>query len=190
MGATMHRRLALAALACCPAAPLRARDSAPPRPRQKVSAGQLFEALDARFPVRFGLEGLLAVEVSAPRLLLLPARNRIGATLAVQVEGLQLPAAAQGEMDLVFALRYEAADRTVRARDPRLLDLRWPGLAPDAAAAVRNLLPALARQLGEVVLHRFTPRELALPDTMGFEPDRLEVVDDGLIVFFGPKPPR
>jgi hypothetical protein len=93
-------------------------------------------------------------------------------------------------MDLVFRLRYEAADQTVRARDPQLLDLRWPGLQPETLPALQSLLPSLSRNLGEIVLHRFTSRELALPETMGFVPDRLEVVEDGVMIWFGPKQRR
>ena len=39
----------------------------------------------------------------------------------------------------------------------------------------------------DVVLHQVTDKELALPDTMGFEPGRIEVVDDGLVIWFQPK---
>jgi hypothetical protein len=189
MGATMRRRLALAALAalaCWPAGHVLAQEAAA-RPRQKVSAAALYEALSARFPVRFAIAGLLQAQVSAPRLLLLPARNLLGAALRAEFAGLQLAQAQAGEMDLVFALRYEARDRTLRAHDPRVLEVRWPGVPPQTAQALEGLLPALARQVGEVVLHRFSERELALPDTMGFEPQEIQVLDDGLLVLFGPK---
>jgi hypothetical protein len=49
-------------------------------------------------------------------------------------------------------------------------------------------MPALAQQVGEVVLHRFSSRELALADTMGFAPEEIRVLDDGLLILFGPKP--
>jgi hypothetical protein len=39
----------------------------------------------------------------------------------------------------------------------------------------------------ELVLHRFTARDLALPDTMGFEPSTLTVVADGVLVEFRQK---
>jgi hypothetical protein len=182
----MDRRLALFALACWPAAPLLAQEEAA-RPRQKVSAAALYDALSARFPVRFTLGGLLQGEISAPRLLLLPARNQLGAALRAEFSGLQLGQAQAGEMDLVFALRYEARDRTLRAHHPRILEVRWPGLPPETAQALQGMLPAMTRQLGDVVLHRFSERELALPDTMGFEPQEIQVRDDGLLVLFGPK---
>ena len=182
-----RRTFVLAALAC----PARAEDEAAALPRQKISAAQLYEALGARFPLRATAGGgLLALQLSAPRLLLRPARNELGATLRLQVDGLQAAQAQAGEMDLLFALRYEAADQTVRGHDPEIPELRWPGLPPQTLQALQAVLPALARQLGELVLHRFSARELALPDTMGFEPRDLRVADDGVEVVFGPKRTR
>lgn len=186
----MHRRLALiAAFAGWPAMRLLAGEPQP-RPRHKVSAATLFEALSRRFPLRMGVAGLLDVQVSAPRLLLLPARNRIGAALLAQLGGAQLPAGRAGEMDVVFALRYEPSDRTLRAHEAEVLDVRWPGLPPEGMQALRSVLPSMTRQLGEIVLHQLSPGDLALPDTMGFEPGDIEVADDGVVIFFRPKPAR
>lgn len=186
----MHRRLLIAAMACAPAARLFAQDS-PPLPHQKIPARELHDALSARFPVRFGIEGVFAVQVDAPRLLLLPARQQVGATLQVRLAGETMQRVEAGELDVVFALRYEASDRTLRAHDLQVLDLRWPGLPPETVQMLSALLPELAREaVGEIVLHRFTQRELALPDAMGFEPGRIEVIDDGLVLWFRPKPPR
>lgn len=183
----MHRRRILTALACCWASARLLANDEVPRPRHKISAGELYKALSSRFPIRLGLGGLLELQVSAPRLLLVPARNRLGATLLAQLGGLQVPRKQAGELDVVFALRYEPTDQTVRAHQAEILDMRWPGLPPDATQALQPLLPQLARQMGEVVLHKLTPRELALADTMGFEPQELQVADDGLVIHFGQK---
>lgn len=186
----MHRRLLICALACCPAARLLAQDDVQ-RPRQLVSAGQLHDALSARFPLRLGVPGLLELQVSAPQLLLLAARNKLGASLAVQAEGPGMPPLPPGELDVVFALRYEAADQSIRGHQPEILDVRLPGLPPEFAQVLRKTLPEMAREaMGEVLLHKFSPRELALPDTMGFEPGTLTVVERGLLVEFAPKARR
>lgn len=186
----MDRRLIITALAAWPAARLLGQEQAA-RPRHKISAGELHDALSAWFPVRFALGGLLELQVSAPRLLLLPSRQRLGATLVIQAGGVQLRPVPAGELDVVFALRYAPVDQTLRAYQLDVLDLRWPGLPSDMLALLRSVLPALAREaVGEVVLHRFTPRELAVADTMGFEPGEIEVVEDGLVILFKPKPLR
>jgi hypothetical protein len=186
----MERRSLLAALACCPVLPLLAQDDVS-QPRYKISAGQLHASLSQRFPVRFGVPPLLQVQVSAPRLHLLPSRNLLGAALATQASGLQLQNLPEGEVDVVFALRYEARDQTVRAHEMEVLDVRWPGLPREAFDVLQRVLPTMAREgVGEVVLHKFSRRELALADTMGFEPEKMTVVDDGLLIVFGPKKQR
>jgi hypothetical protein len=183
----MHRRLLITALACGLAAAVLAQ----PRPRHKISAAQLHEAMGRRFPVRTSLAGLLDLEVSAPRLLLLPGRQKVGATLVLEAGGRRVQPPRTGEMDVAFALRYEASDRTLRAHQLEILDVRWPGLPSDTAQALQALLPALAREaVGEFILHQFSPRELGLADTMGFEPETIVVVDDGLVVVFGVKQAR
>ncbi|MGZ5772989.1 DUF1439 domain-containing protein [Ramlibacter sp.] len=182
----MDRRSLIAALACWPAVPLLAQDDQ--RPRFKLSAAQLYEALSASFPTRFGIPGLAQLEVSAPELLMLPTRNKLGASLHAQALGSRFAGVQPGLVDLVFALRYEGEDRTIRAHDPEILQLRWPGLAAEARQALQAILPGMARDLAaELVLHRFTSAELAVPDTMGFEPDTLTVAQDGVLVEFREK---
>jgi hypothetical protein len=187
--AAMDRRLVIVALACWPLPPLFAQ-GAEPRPRHKISAAQLYDALSRRFPLRFRLGRMLELEVSAPRLLLLPARNKIGAGLSAYASGAQFQQGEPGELDLVFAVRYEASDQTVRGHTPEVVDLRWRGLPPEGREVVQGLVAAMARDVGEVVLHKFSARELALPDTMGFEPQELQVLDDGVLILFGPKARR
>jgi hypothetical protein len=183
----MDRRLTIVALACWPTARLFAQDERP-RPRYKISAEELHKAMSQRFPVRLGVPGVIELEISAPRLHLLPARNQLGAGLVAQASGSQLRQVPPGEVDIVFTLRYEASDQTVRAHRLQVLDLRWPELPRENLATLKSLLPLMTRDaVGEVVLHRFSQRELALADTMGYEPAKLEVVHDGLVIVFGPK---
>jgi hypothetical protein len=185
----MNRRLMIGALACCFAGRALPQDEGT-RPQRKIPARQLHEALSARFPLRLGVAGLLDVRVSAPRLLLLPARNKIGATLAAEVGG-QSQLVQAGEIDLVFALRYAAAERALRAHQLEILEVRWPGMPPESARTLRRVLPSMARDaVGEFIVHRFSERELALPDAMGLEPESITVVHDGVVVAFGPKAPR
>jgi len=182
----MDRRLLITALACWPPARLLAQGDE--RPRYKVSAAQLYEALSARFPVSFGIPGLLQLQVGAVELLMLPARNKLGAALRVEASGPGVDRMEQGMLDLVFALRYEGGDQSIRAHEPEIIDIRLPGLPAESLQTLQMILPGMAREIAaELVLHRFTSGELALPDTMGFEPGTLTVVEDGVLVVFRPK---
>lgn len=183
----MLRRLLLTALACWPVQHVLAQE-ATRGPRHQISAGSLHAMLARRFPLRLGMGAWIELVVSAPQLHLRPSRNQLGATLHAQLGGLQVPQRQEGEVDVVFALRYEAADRSVRAHRMEILALRSPHLPPEQAQLMQQWLPLLARDAtGEVVLHRFTPAELALADTMGFEPATIEVLHDGLAIQFAPK---
>lgn len=181
-----RRALLVAGLAAWPVRPLLAAGE-DARPRHKISAATLFDALSERFPMRAGFGPLLQLRVDAQQLLLQPARNRLGASLSGKLDGLQAGAAKRGEVDLVFALRYEPSDRTLRAHQAEVLDVRWPGLPQESLQPLRSLLREMAQHVGEVVLHKLEPGDLALADTMGLEPQELQVVDDGLMVFFAAK---
>jgi hypothetical protein len=183
----MRRSLLVIALAAWPAARLFAQPQAK-RPRLKIPASKLLEGLSARFPLRFAVQGFMGLEVSAPALLLLTKRNTLGATLQLAAAGPALRERVSGEVDVLFGLRYEPSDRTVRTRDPEVHGLRARGVSPQTAGAIENVARALLSGMpAEVILHRFTVSELALPDTMGFEPGNLTILEDGLDIEFVPK---
>jgi hypothetical protein len=88
-----------------------------------------------------------------------------------------------------FGLRYEAADRTVRAHQLRLVRLQFPTLQPGVVTMLASYGTALAEQsLLEVVLHTLRPQDLALPNGLGMQPGSITVTNDGLTIGFVPKP--
>jgi hypothetical protein len=181
----MHRRLLVAALGCWPAARVLAGDEAA-QPHQKISARALSQALAARFPLRFALADLLDVQVDAPRLQLLAARQRLAATVPARVRDMSSQRVDPWEVDLQFAVRYEPGDRTLRAHQIDIVGLRSPALAPQAGQQWQALLASVVRgAVDDIVLHRFTRDELALPDSLGVQPRRITVEDDALVIWFG-----
>lgn len=161
------------------------------RPHHKISAAQLELAVSQRFPLRYALGGLAEVTVAKPNLRLLPEQNRLAAQVAVDAAGPALRRSHTGSFDIAFGLRYEPADRTVRAHQLQVLAVRWPGASPRAGEMLEGSLPAVAQEaLGDIVVHQLQPRDLALADTMGLEPDTLTVTREGVTVHFAPKRPR
>lgn len=159
-------------------------------PAYRVSLQQLEQALQERFPLRHPVAGLFDVVLAVPRLRLLPEANRVASELPVQVAGPALRRSYSGELGLDFGLRYEAADRTLRAHDVRVQSLQVPGLTGQAAALLQQAASDLAAQaLLEVVLHRLQPRDLALTDAMGLQPGAITVTRTGLVIGFVNKPP-
>ena len=191
----MRRRLFLPIPLCLPLArlawaqPAEPEDEAQTQPHYKVSAAALQAGVGQRFPLRYPVPGLLNLDVQVPQLRLLPAQNRLRAEMVVDAAGPALQRSHQGTLDVEFALRYEAADRTVRAHQLRLKRLQFPTLPPTAMALLNVYGPALAeRTLLEVVVHRMRAQDLALPEGLGLQPGSITVNSEGLTVSFVPKP--
>lgn len=158
------------------------------QPRYTVSADQLRQALARRFPLRYAVAGLFELEILAPLLRLMPEQNRVGAELPLQAAGPALRRTHGGDVDLDFALRYEPGDRSIRAHAVRVNAVRLPSLPRDAAALIDAYARASAqRAMLEIVLHTLRPQDLALADTMGFEPGEITVSADGLVIGFVPQ---
>ncbi|MEP6772466.1 MAG: DUF1439 domain-containing protein [Polaromonas sp.] len=159
------------------------------QPSYTVTTAQLQEAIAKRFPMRKRANGLVDLQVEVPQLRMLPEKNRLGATMAVEAAGPALGRAYPGTFDLDFALRYEPSDMTVRAHALRVNTLQFDGLAPQASMLLSGYGPQLAEQaLQGAVLHTFKPQELALPDSMGVQPGSITVTERGLVIGFINKP--
>lgn len=162
----------------------------PALPQYTVSNEQLRRTLAQRFPLRYPVPGVLNLELQLARLQLLPAQNRVAAQMAVDAAGPALQRSHQGSFEASFALRYEASDRTLRAHQLRVTRLQFPTLQPGVVDLLNTYAPALAQQsLLEVVVHQLRPQDLALADTMGFQPGNITVTEAGLLIGFVPKPP-
>jgi hypothetical protein len=158
------------------------------QPSYRISLAQLQRVMQQRFPRRYPVRGVIDLDIEVPQLRLLPATNRIGALVAMRASGPMLQRARAGNIDLDFALRYEAADRTIRATEISVNSVQVEGLRPDAAQLVDAYVRASASEsLLEVVVHQLNPKDLALADTMGLEPGEITVAEDGLVVGFVPK---
>jgi len=158
-------------------------------PGYTVSLEQLQEAVAQRFPLRYPMAGLVDVDVQTPRLSLLHESNRLGAAFPLSAAGPALRRSHGGTLEVEFALRYEASDRSLRAHQLRLVRLDFPSLRPEVVALLNGYGPGLAEQsLREVVLHRLRPQDLGLLDGMGLQPGAITVTPRGLSIAFVNKP--
>lgn len=187
----MQRRLVLirtAHSALAGSALLRLAD-ARAQPGYTVTEAQLQQAVGKRFPRRYAVGGFLDIDAQAPRLTLLPQRNRLGVQMQVQAAGPGLPRAYKGLFDLDFALRYQPNDRTVRADQLHVNALQFDNVPAQTSALLSMVGPQLAEQsLQGVVLHQLKPEDLALPDGMGLQPETITVTATGLVIAFVAKP--
>ena len=154
-----------------------------------VPLDKIQQKIDARFPRRFPLAGLLELNLQAPRLRTLPEQGRINAVMLLDASGSLLRQSYNGRLDLDFALRYEPVDQTVRAHDVRVQSLQIDGLPAQTAQLLAGLGPRLAEQaLRDVVLYQLQPKDLARAEQLGVMPGRIIVTAQGLEVEVVPRP--
>ena len=158
-------------------------------PSYTVPLAQLQEMVATKFPRSVPVQGLFDLKLQAPQLRLLPAVNRLGATMAVDAAGPALRRSHGGTFDVEFALRYEVSDRTLRAHQIKLGRLDFPTLKPAVTDLLNAYGPVLAEQsLREVTLHQLRPQGTAVFDGLGLQPGPITVTAKGLEVAFVRKP--
>lgn len=151
--------------------------------RVPVPLNVLQAEVGQRFPLRYPVAGLVNLDLGAPQLGLLPAENRLRAHMPVSASGPALANAQQGSFTVDFALRYEHADRSLRAHQLKVYRFRFPGLQAQAVDLLNTYAPALAEQsLQEVVLYQLPQKEAAMADMLGLRPSRITVTHEGLLV--------
>jgi hypothetical protein len=185
----MHRRFFLNAAHCLAmgavAAALLGCSAVTAQPRFTVAKDQLQEVVAKRFPMRYPVAGLLDLAVQAPEILLLPEKNRLGATMQVEASGTALNRKQAGTFEVEFALRYEVSDRTLRATALRFKRLTFPGLRPEASEMLNLYGQALSEKaLLEVALHQLRPQDLSMADALGMQPGSITVTEQGLVFDF------
>jgi len=152
-------------------------------PRFTVPLDLLQSEVAKRYPMRYPVAGLVNLDLSAPRLSLLPEQNRLRAVMPVTAAGTAFPRAQQGSFTVDFALRYEHSDRSLRAHQLKVYRFRFPDLPTEAVDMLNAYAPPLAEQsLREVVLYQLQPRETAMADLLGLQPGRITVTAQGLLV--------
>lgn len=143
-----------------------------------LSEAEIARRIAQRFPYDQRVFELLDVRVDAPRVRLLPQRNRVSTELDIQASERLFGRSLRGALALDAALRYDEQDQTVKLADVRVERLDIEGLAQPLAA---RLAPLLAEQLlKDLVVHRFKPEDLQTAGRLGLKPGRVAVTERGL----------
>ena len=132
---------------------------------QVITLGQaeLDKLLARKFPMTRRVLELLDVTLSAPRLQLLPERNRIAVLLDLASRERLSGLAGRARLDFDSALRYEPRDATLRLTQVRVQQLSLDGGGPPGPAATTpagpgaaSLLARLGQSLVETALEDLT----------------------------------
>ncbi|MEO8249901.1 MAG: DUF1439 domain-containing protein [Burkholderiales bacterium] len=156
-----------------------------------ITLTQLTMQVAKRFPYTQQVAGdLVQLQLSNPRLKLLPDANRVATNLDLKLVAQVLGAGTVGALGIDYGLRYEPADRTIRMTNAKVRSVRLDGVPAQYQSWLDRNAPRLAENLLEgYVLHQVGERELAMVAAMGYEPGSFKVTADGLKVTMNPKQP-
>lgn len=157
-------------------------------PRQvTLSESELQRAAERRFPVERRYLEVFDVTLARPRLALSAADNRVASTFDVAVRERLLGARWTGTMVLKSALRYEAADHTVRLQAVRVDDFVLDGSG--GVAPVERLGALVAeRLLEDAVVYTLPAERVAQLQRAGLRPAGVAVTAAGVEIRFADLP--
>jgi len=149
-----------------------------------LSEAEIARRIEQRFPYDKRLLDILDVRVDAPRVRLLPQRNRVATELDIQASERLFGRSLHGTLALDYALRYDERDQSVKLADVRVERLDIEGLAQPLAA---RLAPLLAEPLlKDLPLHRFKPEDLQTAARLGLRPGTVTVTERGVEITLEP----
>lgn len=165
----------------------------PPPPKTiSVSEARLAQMISAQFPFSSEMLEVLDVVVSAPRISLDPANNRINTSLDVNVAGNSLlglftDKRYKGVLDMSYGLRFEPRDATVRLTDVRVNRLDVDGAPSAMRRPIEKLGAPLAQKLlKDYVLYKVRPEDLQAAQGWGYKPGAFRVEPTGLSITLDP----
>jgi hypothetical protein len=157
---------------------------------------ELQKIVEQAFPIDRRLLEALDVSVTAPRVRLLPERNRLATRLDIETRDRLFGGQWRGRLALDSALRYEPSDRSVRLVQVRVSEFLLDGAAGGAGGAggntgrrlqVDRLGAVLAeRVLEDLPIYRLTPEREARLIGSGLTPGAITVTSRGVEITFEP----
>ena len=155
-----------------------------------ISQAKLQQAIGQRFPYRQSLGDLLELQLLAPRLSLLPDRNRIATVLDLTLSGQLLSDVYSGSIVMDYGVRFEPSDNTIRMTHVQVTRLNLDGIPLPYQGLVQRYAPRVAEQLfDDFPLHRISAKDMARANGLGYELGEFKVTPEGLKVTLNPKPP-
>lgn len=158
-------------------------------PRSVVfSQAELQQMLDRKFPLERRLLEVMEVQVSQPRLTLLPERDRVALELQADATDRLFASAFHGRLALESALRLDPQDGSIRLTQVRVTSftLEKDGVAP--RLPLQRLGAVLAEKvLEDTVIHQLRPEQRERLTRAGYQPGRIEVTPAGILITVVPR---
>lgn len=150
-----------------------------------LHADDIQALLQKSFPRERRLLDAVDVSIAAPRTRLLPDSNRIGAVLDVQARERIFGGSWSGRLDFDAALRWDAAEQSVRLTQVRVQDLMLTSAGNATRSSTERLGAAVAeRMLEDLSLYRLKPERAAQLQQKGYAPSAVTVTSRGVEITF------
>lgn len=153
-----------------------------------LSAQEIERLIERSFPLDRNVSDLFDATVQAPKLTLLPDRNRLAATIDVAVRQRLLGLRWNGRIGFDSALRWEPTDQSLRLSQVRVQDVAFDTASGATRSTAERLAAALAeRVLEDMVLYRLSAERAAdLSQRYGRTPSAVTVTSRGVEITFAP----
>lgn len=155
----------------------------------EISREELLAKLSKQFPTTKRVMNVLDVSATAPRLTLLPERNRVAAAIDLQATNVLLGQAYEGRIALSFGLRYEPKDLSIRLAEVKVVTVQVEGLPEVLQRQLTSLGAWVAEErLQDFPVYRFHPDDLRSADRLGYVVGGIQVTSTGLAISVVPRP--
>jgi hypothetical protein len=150
-----------------------------------LTADEIERLVQRKFPIDKRMLEVFDVTMNAPRISLLPERNRVAAVVRVNARSILVRGSWEGQLTLDSALRWEPSDQTVRLNQVRVQDLLVASADPLARSAAERMGAALAeRMLEDLALYTLPPERAAQMRALGVAPAAVTVTSKGVEISF------
>lgn len=153
-----------------------------------VPVERLQRAVGEHFPYKQGITGWLDLKVEAPRLTLLPERNRISADIDANLSGRWVDRSYHASLGLEFGLRFEPSDNSIRITQLQLTQVQLADVPEHFRAAVRQQAPQAAQGAltTDMKLYQFSDEDIRKAREAGYRPAEVRVTSGGISITLVP----
>lgn len=146
------------------------------------TAEEFQTALARKFPVQKNYLGLIDVAISHPHVSMRPDIKQVGLQFNANVTSFGNPQIIKSTINMTTALAYNAANKSIVLKDPRLEKIDVAGMSADGAQALNQVAAVLLNEtLQGAPIYTFKQEDLHFMG-MNLEPESIEITVRGVVV--------
>lgn len=148
----------------------------------RMTAEELTQKLERRFPLERSVAGLLEVTLVRPRVELNAVEESLATSFEVSVKMALTGGRVTGALKIAGRPEYVAASRSLFLRDARVERIRMDNMPDALSAGLAKAASNFAKDiLEDKPLYTFTPEDFTKYGAR-YEPERVEVRPDALVL--------